>query len=146
MVRYVDESVVPIPRDRLWRLLDQHAREGEISRIHPEVVSQQTVSQGPGELVVKRGVRMFRRVVNATWKISFMAPERYRWEILDGNGPWAAGSYLANQYSDAPGGTLVRTEAELTVVGLPGFLQNRIVRLVLGRIDGEDLDFLSKNP
>ncbi|MGP8078803.1 MAG: SRPBCC family protein [Thermoplasmata archaeon] len=146
MVRYADESVIPIARDRLWRLLDLHAQDGHIMRIHPDVVSQQTLSQGPGEYVVKRGVKVLRRTANSSWKVTYHVPDRFRWEIVDGNGPWTQGSYLSNQYSDAPGGTLVRSEGELTVVGLPGFLQNRLVRSALNRIDEEDVGFLARNP
>jgi hypothetical protein len=146
MVRYSDDTTVPLPRERLWRLLDLHAQDSVISRIHPEVVSQETVTQQPGEYVVKRGVKVIRKVATATWKVTYRPSETFRWEILDGNGPWSAGSYLSITYSDAPGGTRMVTEGELTVVGLPGFLQNRIVRSALGRIDDEDLEYSSKNP
>jgi len=146
MVRYSSEGTVPIPRDRLWRLLDLHAQDAEISRIHPDVVSQQTLRQSPGEYVVKRGVKVLRRTVSASWRVTYRAPDQFRWEVLDGNGPWSAGSYLALTYEEAPGGTCVVAEGELTVVGLPGFLQNRIVRSALGRIDDEDLGYSAKMP
>ena len=146
MVRYTDDSIVPIPRDRLRRLLDLHAGDDQIPKIHPEVVSQQTVAQASGEFTARRGVRMLRKVVTATWRVSFAPGERYRWEVLDGNGPWTPGSYVETVYSDVPEGTRLRTEGELTIAGFPGFLQNRLVRLVLGRIDREDLGYLAKNP
>ncbi|MFY9716982.1 MAG: SRPBCC family protein [Thermoplasmata archaeon] len=146
MVRYSDDTTVPVTRERLWRLLDLHSQDAVISHIHPEVVSQETVSQKPGEYVVKRGVKVIRKVASANWKVTYQAPDRFRWDILDGNGPWSTGSYLSITYTDAPGGTRMITEGELTVVGLPGFLQNRIVRSALGRVDDEDLEFLSKNP
>ncbi len=146
MVRYADETVIPVAGDRLWRLLDLHRQDGHIMRIHPDVVSQQTLSQGPGEYVVKRGVKVIRKLVSSSWKVTYSTPNQFRWEILDGNGPWTQGSYLSNQYSDAPGGTLVKSEGDLTVVGIPGFLQNRIVRSALNRIHDEDVEFLALNP
>lgn len=146
MVRYSDDSVIPVARDRLWRLLDRHAKDDEIPHIHPEVVSQQTLSEAPGTYTAKRSVKVLRKVATATWRVTYSSPDRYGWEVLDGNGPWTAGSHLSIEYSDAPGGTRLKTEGDLTVVGIPGFLQNRIVRLVLGRIDNEDVAFLAKNP
>ncbi|HTP54964.1 MAG TPA: SRPBCC family protein [Thermoplasmata archaeon] len=146
MVRYTDDTTVPVPRERLWRLLDLHSQDAVIPRIHPEVVSQETVSQKPGEYVVKRGVKVIRKVATANWKVTYQAPDRFRWEILDGNGPWSAGSYLSVAYSDVPGGTRMVSEGELTVVGLPGFLQNRIVRSALARVHDEDAEYLSQNP
>jgi hypothetical protein len=146
MVRYTDESTVPVARDRIWRLLELHAQDDQITRVHPEVVSQQTLSQAPGEYTAKRSVKILRKLATATWKVTSAPPDRYRWEVLDGNGPWTAGSYLSIQYADVPGGTRLTTEGDLTVVGIPGFLQNRIVRLVLGRIDNEDAAFLAKSP
>lgn len=146
MVRYADESVIPVPRERLWRVLDLHAQDATIARIHPDVLSQRTVRQAPGEYVVTREVKVLRRTASATWKVTFRPPDLFRWEVVDGTGPWSAGSYLANEYAEAPGGTRVKSEGELTVVGLPGFLQNRLVRSALARIEEEDLRFLAALP
>jgi hypothetical protein len=56
------------------------------------------------------------------------------------------GSWVSNRYSEVPGGTLVVTEGDITVLGFPRFLQKRLARTVLNRIDAQDQAYLRKNP
>jgi hypothetical protein len=147
MARYADQGVIPVPRAKLWSFLNLHTQADVISQIHPEVVSQQVVSEAPGEVVVARGIDFRGKVRPNIWKISSHPPDTLRWEVLDApDGPMVKGSWVANRYSDAPGGTLVATEGDITVLGLPGFLQKRLARTVLGRIDKQDQAYLRTHP
>lgn len=124
-----------------------HLRDDRITRIHPDVVTQRTVSQSPGEVVVARGINFRGKVRPNTWKIVSSPPDTQRWEVLEApEGPMVAGSWVANRYSETPNGTLVVTEGDVTVRGFPGFLQGRLARTALNRIDGQDQLYLRNNP
>jgi hypothetical protein len=147
MAKYADQGVSPVSREKLWSFLNLHTRDDVISHIHPEVVTQRTVRQSAGEVVVARGIQFRGKVRPNTWKLTSSPPDLLRWEILEApEGPMTAGSWVSNRYSDAPGGTLVVTEGEITVLGFPNFLQKRLARTALNRIDAQDQTYLRKNP
>jgi hypothetical protein len=146
MVDYSGEYVLPVPRDRVWWLLNCHTDDTLIHQIHPLVLAQRTVSRSATEVVAERTIQVRKKVLPSTWKLTMSPPDLYRWEILEGEGPWAKGNFLENRYSEAPGGTLVRTIANLSVLGVPGFLQRRIIRGVFDTIDMEDQAFLLRPP
>jgi hypothetical protein len=147
MVRYADQGVVPIPREKLWSFLNLHTQSDVIPLIHPDVVTQRIVSQSPGEVVVARGINFRGKIRPNTWRLTSAPPESLRWEVLEApEGSMEKGTWVANRYSDVPGGTLVVTEGDVTVVGFPRFLQKRIARTALNRIDRQDQAYLQKNP
>ena len=143
MARYEDRGVFPLLPEDLWKFLDQHLDDATVSRIHPDIVGQRTVRRDGEDTVVERSIRFRRDVLRSTWKITYHRPTRARWEIVAGDGPMATGSFLENQYSDAVGGTLIESRGEVTVVRFPRFLQRRIARVALGRIDTQDRAFLA---
>jgi hypothetical protein len=143
MATYDDKGVFPLAREELWKFLDEHLEDAQVTRIHPDIVGQRTVRR-EGELtVVERSIRFRRDLLRSTWKITYHRPTFARWEIESGDGPMAPGSFLENRYSDAVGGTMVESHGEITVVRFPRFLQRRIARSALGRIDAQDRAFLA---
>ena len=147
MVRYAEEEVLPYPRATVWALLEKHGRNDEILRIHPDIVAQESVRESPDGYVVRRTIRFVRgRLVSSTWRITQSPPDSFGWEILDGDGPWAPGSWIKVRYEDVPGGTRVRAEGELRVLGFPGFLQGPLVRAALRRVGREDVGSLRAHP
>jgi hypothetical protein len=146
VARYAEQGVIPIPPDQLWRFLELHARDDVISSIHPDVLSQQTIDRQGDAALVERTLRFRGKPRPTRWRISWAPPERSRWEIIDApEGPMAKGSWVENRYSEVPTGTLVVTEADITVVGFPRFLQSRLARTVLNRIDAQDLAYLRRS-
>ncbi len=140
MVAYKDEGVFPVPPDVLWNLIQSHLDDQTISRIHPLVLSQQTVSRTDSEAIVDRTIDARGKPMRSKWRVTYHRPDSYRWEVLDGEGPWAVGSYLENRYSPAPGGTLIHSRGDLKITVIPFFLPQRsIIRRVLGDLDTEDL-------
>lgn len=145
MAAYEEEWVFPAPMDVVWKLLEAHLDDRMISVIHPLVTSQNTVSRTDQEVVVDRTIDVRGKPMSSRWKVTYSRPTRARWDIVAGKGPWAPGSYLQNAYSDAPGGTLVRTRADMTINVLPFFLsQKRNVAKVLEGIDAQDVAFLHR--
>ncbi|MCI4318605.1 MAG: hypothetical protein L3K23_00510 [Thermoplasmata archaeon] len=133
----------PLLLDQLWSFLDAHLDDATVTQIHPDIVGQRTVSREGEVTTVERSIRFRRDVLRSTWKITYHRPSLARWEIVSGDGPMAPGSFLENQYSDAVGGTMIASRGELTVVRFPRFLQRRIARVALGRIDAQDRAYLS---
>ncbi|MCI4349713.1 MAG: hypothetical protein L3J93_05805 [Thermoplasmata archaeon] len=142
MAHYQDEGILPVPRAELWKLLDHHLDDRAILAIHPRITAQRLVRLAGNEAFVERQIAVGRGTKSSTWKLTSNPPDAYRWEVLDGDGPWAPGSFVANRYSDDPAGTMVRSEGELTIVGLPKFLQAWLARRVLAGIHSQDIAFL----
>jgi hypothetical protein len=147
MVRLVEEGLFPYPRPTLWKFLDLHTRDDLIHEIHPGVLEQRTLRHKGEEFLFARTLNARGKYRAVKWRITSKAPDWLRWEITEApEGPMTPGSYVMNRYSEAPGGTHVATEIEITVRGVPGFLQRRVVRRVLDDIDAEDLAYLKAHP
>ncbi len=148
MAHYSGEGTIPISRERLWNFLQLHSDPAFIGEIHPEVVRQEVARSSPTEVVLERHLRVPRnRILGSTWKVTSNPPEMFRWEIVAGEGPMEIGSWVENHYADAPeGATWVKTEAEMTLRKVPGFLQKTGVRRVLHSIDAQDIAYLRVHP
>jgi hypothetical protein len=147
MVEYEESDLFPFPRDRLWKLLLAHNDSATIGRIHPLIRSQATVAKNGDETTLQRMIDVRGRALSSQWKITFRPPDYSSYEILASEGPWAEGSSVENHYSDAPGGTLIRSRIKLRISVLPFFLpQKAMSRRILNTIDIEDRAFLTQLP
>jgi hypothetical protein len=149
MPSYADQGLISVPRDRIWQLLRLHEDDSQISRVHPDILSQKTLSRSGTEIIVERTLKTPGGAKLSTWKLTGAPPDSYRFEIIGGEGPFAHGSFMQNRYTESGPGTLVVSEGEFTLLGVPriGFLQKRIVRRVFDKIDMEDQKYLqSWNP
>lgn len=154
MVTLRIEGLFPASLERVWRLLQRH--RDDAPSIHPDILSQRILREEgeaawgklrvPRAVVFEREWRLGRRRWTSTWRYVQAPPERFRVELLEGDEPFAAGSHWENTYREAPGGTLVATEAELVFQGLrvPWFLQGWAVRRAMARSDREDLAYLRR--
>jgi hypothetical protein len=138
VAKYEDQGDLAISVEQLWAFLRQHLDPEQITRIHGDVLAQRVLESGPDSTIVERRIRFGRKTVRSIWKLSYSSPGASRWEILEGDGPIATGSYLVNTYTPIHGGVRVATRGEIAVVGFPKFLQGWIVRTALGRIDHQD--------
>jgi len=145
MVAYEDVELFPAPRDVVWRLLRDHLDDAKIVTIHPLVQSQKTVSRTDSEVVVDRVIDVRRKPVKSRWKITYHPPDRARWELLESEGPWSAGSYLDVTYEEVPGGTRIHARGDLTILARPFYQsQERAVRSVLNDFHIEDWAFVNR--
>jgi len=145
MGRFTMQSVFPAPRERLWRVLKLHVEDDQIGRIHPNFLFQRQVSREGNRWVLERKIRLLGRNYTTTWTVEMTPPETYRWEIVASDGLLVPGSYVENKYTDAEdGGTKVSTTVQMTLKGVPGFLQNWMIKRNLSRGDDEDLEYLRK--
>jgi hypothetical protein len=143
MVDYQEDQLFPFPRDRVWQLLRAHMDDTTISRIHPLIQSQKTVSTSGDATVLDRRIDARGKVLASTWRVTNRPPDYTKWEVIASNGPYAVGSWLENTYSQEAAGTRIRTHGDLRISVLPFFLpQRRFIRGVLDTIDAEDQNFL----
>ncbi|MCI4361165.1 MAG: hypothetical protein L3J91_05630 [Thermoplasmata archaeon] len=143
MVQYRDETLFPRPRDAVWKLLNDHLDDGKIGRIHHLISNQKTMSRDGTTATVERWIDVRGKAMRSIWKITYRPPDSARWDVVESQGPWAPGSYVESTYTEAPGGTTVRTTGELTISVLPFFMSQRSnVRKVFDTIHDEDLAYL----
>jgi len=146
MVRISEESVFPADRGKLWKVLESHFDDSVILKIHPFMISSKRINkEEKNALIFERVVRNFGRTFSVTTKYDVTPMETFRWEITASTGGVAPGSYMENTYSDAGSGkTKLVTKGELTLRGVPGFLQGWIVRRTLNQWDNQDLGYLRR--
>jgi hypothetical protein len=144
VAHFEDAGEIPVSMDELWAFLRAHLDDARVPAIHKDILSQRTLSSDGSVTTVERVIRFGRRKVRSVWKLTYAPPTAYRWDILEGDGPMATGSYLENTYSPAGGGVRVVSRGEVTVVRFPSFLQGWIVRSAFRHIDREDLAALGR--
>lgn len=139
---------VPISRARPGEFLELHADPAVIGEIHADVLHHSIVRSSPKESALERTLRVPRnQTLNSTGKVTSDPPETFRWEIIGGDRPMETGSWVENDYADAPvGSTWIRTEAETSPRKVPRFLQKTAARRVLNSIDLHDLAYLQAHP
>jgi hypothetical protein len=145
MVTYEDDDVIEAPRAVIWKLLTEHLDDAKIVEIHPLVRSQKTLSHTERETVVERVIDVNRKPKVSRWKLTHEPPGRFRWEILESEGPWTPGDYLELTYSEDGKRTRIHARGELTIQDLPFFLtQPRTIRRVLDDLHTEDVFWLRR--
>jgi len=145
MVAYADDDRIDAPRTVVWKLLMDHLDDVKVVDIHPLIRTQTTVERSDRGAVLDRVIDVERKLRKSRWKLLYAPPERWRWEILESEGPWTPGSYLELSYAEESKATRVRARGELSFVKLPLLSsQERTVRRALEDLWTEDVFFLRR--
>jgi hypothetical protein len=145
MVEYRSDELFPFPRDRVWKLLQEHTDDAVILRIHPMIKQQRTVSRSEDSAVVERSIDARGKLLPSQWKYTFRPPDYLKWEIVGGTGPYAPGSFLENTYLEEPGGTRIRSRGQFKITVVPFFIPQRaVLSRVFDTIDAEDQAYLRR--
>lgn len=143
MVEYESDQLFPFPRDRVWKLLQDHFDDSLIGRIHPLIKQQRTVSRTGDLTIVERTIDARGKLLNSEWRITARPPESYRWEILTSRGPYSPGSWMESTFAEEGTGTRIRARGSLRISVLPFFLPQRpTIARVMDSIDEEDQKYL----
>jgi|HubBroStandDraft_1064217.scaffolds.fasta_scaffold13873_2 hypothetical protein len=143
MVTYENDQLFPFPRDRVWKLLNDHLDDSLLPKIHPLVKQSRTVSRDANSILFDRKIDARGKLLASQWRVTARPPDSFRWEVTSGEGPYATGSWMENTYSEEAGGTRIRSRGELKITVLPFFIPQRpVVRRVLDDIDTEDQAYL----
>jgi hypothetical protein len=143
MVDYSSDELFPFSRDRVWKLLQDHTDDALISRIHPLIRQQRTISRTEDSATVERSIDARGKLLTSQWKYTFRRPDYLKWEIVAGTGPYAPGSFIENTYLEQPGGTRIRSGGQFKITVVPFFIPQRpVLARVLDSIDSEDQAYL----
>ncbi len=146
-IEYEESDLFPFGREQLWRMLQAHLDDQQVSSIHPLILSQKVVTRDGESTTVERTIDARGRRLTSQWKLTYRPPDYSRWEVVGGEGPYAAGSSIENHYLPASGGTLIQSRMRLRVTVVPFFIPQRgLIRRVLNDIDREDRAYLSQHP
>jgi hypothetical protein len=139
VVAYENDQLFPFPLERVWKLLNDHLDDALITTIHPLVKQSRTVSRDANSVVFDRRIDARGKVLASQWRVTARPPETFRWDIVTSEGPYSAGSWMENTYSEEGGATRIRSRGELKISILPFFVPQRpVLRRVLDDIDAED--------
>src|SRR2546430_7214520 len=151
MKAFRTEDIFPLPLDDTWDLLHAHVDEGGLRKIHPRFITGQSVRDGelvefhghifPREKVAERVIRIGGRPSKSTWSYRIEPPDRYAYEVAFPNGSVLR---VDNTYSPTKGGTLVKTNGEVSLKRVPSFLAVWIVKRSFNQSDREDLAYVKR--
>jgi len=144
MAQFTMESVFPASREQLWKVLNLHVEDDRIVKIHPNFLSQRQVSREGNRWVLERKIRLLGKNHTFTMAIDMAPPDLCRWEIVASDGLLTPGSFVENRYTEASEGTKVNTTVQITLKGVPSFLQSWMIKRNLSQADDEDLEYLKK--
>jgi hypothetical protein len=75
MVKVIDDGIFPVPREKVWKLIQAHETNG--SAIHPNVRSSKQIKKEGNANVIEQQVDMGGQIVRHTLKISANPPESH---------------------------------------------------------------------
>lgn len=112
--------------------------------MHPSILASKLLSKEGNRWVFERSMHSFGRTFNLTWRFELRPMESFREDVIASTGGLAPGSFIENIYSDEDNSTKVSTKGEMAVLGVPSFMQLRILGRVFGQSDKEDLRYLTR--
>jgi len=134
MVKVTDDGFFPVPRDKVWRLIEAHGTD--VRTIHPDIKSTRPLDK---EMTTFEHMReMNGQVVKTVLKVIPNPPNSLTLEFLEG----PILGKMVNTYSDVPGGTKVVTECDMKSQLMDDKQLEEAVRQVLSRGFDEDLRYL----
>ena len=144
MVAYEFDQLFPFPRDRLWKLLNDHLDDQLITNLHPLVKESRTVSREGHTTVFDRKIDARGKILTSQWRVTAKPPDSFRWEIVTSEDPYASGGLdggpIRRKSREAPGSA---PGGDLKITVLPFFIpQGPIIRRVFDDIDAEDQAYL----
>jgi Polyketide cyclase / dehydrase and lipid transport len=143
MVAYESDQLFPFPRDRVWKLLNDHLDDALISNIHPLIKQSRTISRDANAVVLERTIDARGKLLTSQWRVTARPPDTFRWDIIASNGPYAVGSWMESTYTEQGGNTRIRSRGDLKISILPFLIPQRpVIRRVLDDIDSEDQAYL----
>lgn len=147
MVVVSEEVIYPFPRERVWRLMELHMDDEVVRRIHPSVLSSRKLSNQGNVWIFERTMHTRGRTFSLRWRFELKPKESVREDVVWSTGGIAPGSFLENTYSDINDFTKVSTRGNMVLLGVPGFLQGRVLKSAFSETDNEDLKYLANlNP
>lgn len=105
MVKVTEEGFFPVPRGKVWKLIEAHATDAQI--IHPSIKSIKPLNK-EGNLMEQQW-DMMGQTVKVVAKFQPSPPDKLTIEFLEG--PMTG--KMVNNYTEVAGGTKVITECDM---------------------------------
>lgn len=135
MVKVTDDGVFPVPREKVWRLIEAHGTD--VKSIHPDIKSVKPLDK---EMTTFEQTReMNGRTVKTVLKVTPNPPDKLTLEFLEG--PMTG--KIVNTYTEVSGGTKVVSEADLKSQMMDDKQLEGAVRQTLNNGFEEDLRYLN---
>ncbi len=135
MVKVTDDGLFPVPRDKVWRLIEAHGTD--LRGIHPNVKAVKPLNKEMTKIEQTRD--MNGREVKMVLQITPSPPDKLTLEFLEG--PMTG--KIVNTYTEVPGGTKVVSECDFKSSMMDDKQLEGAVRQTLNDGFNEDLRYLS---
>lgn len=107
MVKVTDDGLFPVPRAKVWKLIEAHATD--LQTIHPGVKSFKPLRKEGNSDVVEQHIDMNGQTVKVVLKLTPNPPNTLTLDFLEG--PMVG--KMVNTYTEVSGGTKVVTECDM---------------------------------
>jgi hypothetical protein len=137
MVKVTDDGLFPVPRAKVWKLIDAHATD--IQSIHPNVKSTKFLRKEGNSDVVEQQWDMNGQNVKIVNKVTANPPNTLTLELLEG--PMVG--KMVNTYTEVAAGTKVVTECDMKSQFMDDKQLEGAVREFLNNGFSDDLRYLN---
>ena len=135
MVKVTDEGLFPVPRDKVWRLIEAHGTD--LQGIHPNVKSVRPIDK---EMTTFEQTReMNGQTVKMVVKVTPSPPDKLTLEFLEG--PMTG--KIVNTYTEVSGGTKVVSECDMKSPMMDDKQLEGAVRQTLNNGFDDDMRYLN---
>ena len=107
MVKVTDDGVFPVPRAKVWKLLEAHGTD--VQTIHPSIKSTKLLRKEGNSDVNEQQWDMNGQTVKVVTKVTANPPDTLTLEFLEG--PMTG--KMVNRYTEVAGTTKVVTECDM---------------------------------
>ena len=135
MVKVTDDGLFPVPRDKVWRLIEAHGTD--LQGIHPSVKSVKPLDK---EMTTFEQTReMNGQIVKMVIKVTPSPPDKLTLEFLEG--PMTG--KIVNTYTEVSGGTKVVSECDMKSPMMDDKQLEGAVRQTLNNGFDDDMRYLN---
>ncbi len=135
MVKVTDDGLFPVPRDKVWRLIEAHGTD--LQGIHPNVKAVKPLNKEMTKFEQTR--EMNGRDVKMVLQVTSNPPNTLTLEFLEG--PMTG--KIVNTYTEVPGGTKVVSECDFKSPMMDDKQLEGAVRQTLNEGFNDDLKYLN---
>jgi hypothetical protein len=137
LVKVTDDGVFPVPRAKVWKLLEAHGTD--VQTIHPSIKSTKLLRKEGNSEVKEQQVDMNGQTVKLVLKVTPNPPDTLTLEFLEG--PMTG--KMVNRYTEVAGTTKVVTECDMKSQMMDDKQLEGAVRQFLNNGFDDDLRYLN---
>lgn len=137
MVKVTDDGLFPVPRAKVWKLIEAHGTDAQT--IHPSIKSVKPLRKEGNSDVVEQQWDMNGQTVKVVVKFTANPPNTLTLDFLEG--PMLG--KMVNTYTEVTGGTKVVTECDMKSQFMDDKQLEGTVRQFLDNGFGDDLRYLN---